>query len=135
VENSNAFREIKKYWTCFLKDINEGKNKKIAITSGPYWRSDNWFLFYVLGDKFQNEIVYIPISKSGKVIDFDKEKNINKDTDYNKWIERLKKEKVTHILSFIPKSVELEWMERNKDVFKFLSGEKGKYGLFYFKDK
>ena len=95
--------------------------------------SDNWFIFYILGNKLQNEIIYIPSSKSGDIIDFSKDLSINKKADYFSWLDRLKREKVTHILSFSPASIELMWMKENNETFEFISGEKKNYGLFLLK--
>lgn len=133
LDNSITFRKTPNYWVQFLPILDKPEKKKIAITSGHQMNSDNWFIFYILGNKLQNEIIYIPSSKSGDIIDFSKDLSINKKADYFSWLDRLKREKVTHILSFSPASIELMWMKENNETFEFISGEKKNYGLFLLK--
>lgn len=133
INNSIVFHPIPSEWKEFVEILDTKESKKIAITSGPCQNNDNWFLFYIFGKNLQNEIFYIPPTLSGKVIDFDEEYTIKKYANFESWYSRLKRKGITHILSFYPPSIEIEWMSKRPEKFKMLAGQRKSYGLFLLK--
>jgi hypothetical protein len=107
--------------------------RRIAVTSGPWVRADNWFVYPFLGRRLQNEVFYVPVSRDGVIRHFGSPA-VNEEyllaADFFSWLTRLRRERVTHVMSFSPASVELGWMERHPELFTRLSGGAGDWGLF-----
>ena len=128
---SIVLHRIQKYWrkAAVLVDSPD-VSRRIAITSGPSQRSDNWFMYFFLGKRLQNELFYIPVTTDGRIIDFGPDSEREKSGDFDSWLSRLYKNKITHVMSFKPTSMELSWMKERPRLFKHLAGNKKTWGLY-----
>ena len=89
------------------------------------------FLYYFLGRELQNELFYIPISKTGEIIYHGYGRR--KKGDFGKWLDRLRENNIDFVVNFSGYSVELDWMVRHPDVFKLGIFEKDSlFALFQF---
>jgi hypothetical protein len=111
--------------------------RKIAVTSGPHFALDNWFAYPFVGRALQNELIYVPISRDGRVHHFGSGQlaaDLTATADYERWYERLVTLGVTDVMSFRPASLELEWMQGHPQHFEFVVGSRGDWGLFRVRD-
>jgi hypothetical protein len=125
---------VEPYWldASILVD-QPSRPRRIAVTSGPWVMGDNWFVYPFLGRRLQNEVFYVPVARDGAIRHFGSP-TVNEEyllaADFPSWLERLRLERVTHVMSFSPASVELGWMESHPDLFVRLRGGEGDWGLF-----
>jgi hypothetical protein len=121
-----------KYWAERSALLDEpGETHVIAITSGPTQGSTQWFGYYFLGRRFQNRLLYVPPSRGGEVVSFSPDWLERAQPDKRVWIHRLTARGVTAVMSFIPRSVELEWMAETPENFERIAGGY-KWGLYRF---
>jgi hypothetical protein len=50
--------------------------------------------------------------------------------EYATWLRRLANAEITHVMSFLPPSVELTWMRENPQAFSRVAGQGDRWGLF-----
>ena len=113
-----------------LGDDGLEEGHSIAITSGSHHDADNWYMYYFLGRRLQNRLHYVPISTSGNFIAFGSDGERRRSGDYAAWVDRLASDGVSYVVSFQPRSVELDWMESRPQLFERLEGAPRAWGLF-----
>jgi hypothetical protein len=125
---------IRPYWLDAATRVDEpSRPRRIAVTSGPWVRGDNWFVYPFLGRHLQNEVLYIPSSRDGVLRHFGsaaRNDEYARTADFPSWLARLRHANVTEVMSFSPASLELGWMDAHPEVFRRLVGDVGDWGLF-----
>jgi hypothetical protein len=122
---------IPRYWVKAAELVDTPQTpRRIAVTAGPKQTADNWFLYYFLGRKLQNELVHVPPTSDGHIHDFGGEQDVSPSGDAHVWLQRLAAERATHVMSFAPPSMELAWMEERPERFQRVAGAPGRWGLF-----
>ena len=115
-----------RYWSdaaCITDD--PARSVKVAVTSAPWQNQDSWLCYPFLGRRFQNTLVYVPITASGWIGNFDGTKAYQQGARYEAWLSRLREWGVAYVMSFWPTSIELAWMRQHPERFEELSsGEK-----------
>ena len=127
----NVSDDVFRYWwqAGHLAE-REGGALRIAVTAGPRQDADNWLMYYFLGADLQNSLHYLPISTDGEIIAFGPEARRRREGDVDAWLQRLAAEEITHVLSFFPTSIELEWMETRPDRFLRLVGTGNEWAFY-----
>lgn len=92
--------------------------KRIAVTGGAWQNLDRWFGYQLLGSSLQNELVYVPPTADGAV---HPQREIAKLADARAWLRRLDDQRVTHVVSFEPESLELRWMAGMPERFEVIA--------------
>ncbi len=115
-----------RYWSQAARLLDRpGSEVRIAVTSAPWQNHDNWMAYALLGRRFQNRLLYVPISGSGEILPFDGTENYQQGADYETWRARLLDQRVDYVMSFWPPSIERLWMQGHPDAFaEVSSGEK-----------
>ena len=115
-----------RYWSDAARVTDDpSRPVNIAVTSAPWMGHDSWLSYALLGRRFQNTLVYIPISASGRIVPFDGTAAYLQDAIYEAWLYRLRERGVDYVMSFWPTSMELVWMRQHPEWFEELSsGEK-----------
>jgi hypothetical protein len=122
---------IPRYWVKAAELVDTPDTpRKIAVTAGPRQSADNWFLYYFLGRKLQNQLIHVPPTFDGHIADVGGDEDISPSGDAHAWLQRLDAERVTHVMSFAPASTELAWMEERPERFQRVIGAPGRWGLF-----
>lgn len=117
------------YWHHAAQIVEDSPPARIAVTSSPWRDSDTWLLYHFFGSELQNTIRYVPITASGEIIPH-MEGERRQDADYDRWLERLKNDRITHVWSFKPGAVELRLMAEHQARFEKLVGKPEKWGLY-----
>ena len=126
---------VYKYWIPAAQLLDERDVPlKIAVTAGPRQDADNWFMYFFMGRKLQNQLVYIPITKNGNILDFGPDGEMERNGDIIAWLNRVRINHITYVMSFAPRSLELLWMEKNPMLFKRLTGDGNIWGLYRVQD-
>ena len=115
-----------RYWSEAASVTDDpARPVKIAVTSAPWRGHDSWLDYAFLGRRFQNRLVYVPISESGHIRYFDGTEAYRQDASYEAWVYRLRESDVDYVMSFWPPSIELMWMRARPEQFERISsGEK-----------
>lgn len=128
---SDLMHPTVKYWAAAAELVDEPESPKhIAVTAGPWQKADNWAMYFFMGRNLQNRIFYIPVSRSGEIIDFGPEGTREKYAQFDSWAGRLLQQRVTHVMCFHPPSIEMLWMEYRPDLFEKVAGVTGFWGLY-----
>ena len=132
-----ALHATPKYWTAAVGLVDDPDvARRIAITSGPHQNIDNWFASPFLGRSLQNEVVYEPVSADGIIRRFgpgDMNAEMVRTASFEAWHRRIRERRVTDVMSFMPPSIELGWMETHPELFEKRHGDRGSWGLFKVK--
>jgi hypothetical protein len=110
------------YWlNGFLRYLKKEhpQGTKIAVTSGFSQNADNWWLYPLLGKRFQHRLHYVPITRASEILPYGEARE--KTADLQRWIERLRKEGIRYIVSFAPAGIERQWMKDHPRLFQPLS--------------
>lgn len=133
IVESYFFHEFPRYWIHAVGHVDsDAIPKRIAITGGPRQTGDNWFMYLFMGKHLQNIIYYIPITQSGKIRHQGPWASDEEQSDYESWLGRINLNKITEVMSFGPKSIELSWMLNHPDKFEQITGN-SQDGLFRVK--
>ena len=122
-----------RYWSDAARVADHpARPAVVAVTSAPWQGHDSWLDYAFLGSRFQNTLVYVPISAVGQLRNFDGTEAYRQDASYEAWSYRLGEMNVDYVMSFWPTSLELLWMREHPERFRELSsGEK--WGFFAVK--
>jgi hypothetical protein len=127
-----ALQGVPKYWTIAIPFVDDPNvSRRIAITSGPDQNMDNWFAAPFMGRALQNEVVYEPVSIDGRLVSFGTEEFV-RTASFDAWQQRLHRRRITDVISFRPRSMELGWMEAHPELFEKQCGG-GDWGLYRVK--
>jgi hypothetical protein len=129
--NRNVSADVFRYWwqSAHLAE-REGDALRIAVTAGPRQDADNWLMYYFMGTDLQNTLHYVPISTDGEIIPFGPDHRRLEESDPEAWLKRVSNQKISHVFSFFPTSLELGWMNERPDRFLRLNGEQDHWGFF-----
>ncbi len=122
VENSFHVWPSPRYYADAVKYFDDGRAHYVAATSGVWPHFDNWPTFTLHGAYFQNRFGYVPISRDGEVVHFDDRVRPEQHGDRAAWITRLRERGITEVVSFRPRSLELEWMLKSPRNFEKVAG-------------
>jgi hypothetical protein len=87
-------------------------------------------MYYFMGADLQNTLHYMPISTAGDFIDFGPEGRRRAEGDVDAWMSRIREHRISHVISFVPASLEIAWMNGHPDEFARLTGHEDRWALF-----
>ena len=117
-------------WTIW-RELDEREGLRIAYTAGWDGRGHHWYRYPLLGSNLQHEVLYIPITKTGTIIDHRKDEELRANADVRAWLKRLQEQEVDVVVLGGPPSIEGLWVTRLPDVFELLAtGERGRNAAF-----
>lgn len=133
-EGTKSYHGLLRYWVNAAEQLDQpGVTHRIAVTSAPWQNGDNWLVYPFLGCRFQNEIMYIPISESGEIVPFDGTARYLETSHPAAWIARLYKNGISHVMSFWPPSIEGYWMLHHPAFFEPISVSRKWGGCFWLR--
>lgn len=129
LKQSTIFHDIPRYWVSAAQALDTpDKPRRIAVTSGPEQNADNLFLYYFLGKRLQNELVYVAVTADGQIQPL--LPGPTKNSNFWAWYARLNDQAVSDVVSFKPSSLELSWMEGRRDLFQRQFGDGSTWGTY-----
>jgi hypothetical protein len=103
---------------------------RLAVTSGPARDADQWFLQPMLGERLQHRFEYVPVTRSGTIVDWFAPPERDEPADEAAWRARLDERAITHVLCLAPRATELAWLEADAAHFRVLAGDRRTWGLY-----
>jgi hypothetical protein len=132
--NSHFFHDIPTYWVEAAEALDTPpRTRIIAVSSGfSTWRPCFYFMF--MGRNLQNRILYIPITETGEIRPLVGDEDLlRKDASYTQWLKRLQAKRITDVVSFPPRSTELQWMRDHPESFQLMFVSQD-FGCFAVRD-
>jgi hypothetical protein len=109
--------------SAFAPLVDEpGRPHRIAITGGPNKIAGNQHLYYFLGSKLQNEIVYVSVARDASVPVYDREHPVVPLANPSTWAERVRASGASHVVVLAPAWHELGWMRHRPGEFEIVAG-------------
>jgi hypothetical protein len=130
--NAIVTHEAPRFPADVLAAMNGRAGRTVAFTSGPRQTADNWLVYPFLGSRLQNTPVYVPISRSGRLIPHPDPEYLQ-DADADAWMTRLDARHVDVVVSFSPPGPELAWMEARPLAFRRLNGDGQDWGVYVYR--
>ncbi len=94
------------------------KPRRIAFSTG--WDGMlgyKWYAAYLMGRRLQNHLTYVPITKSGGVIEYNDTNRIREEADFDAWRRRLSEQRIDTVVLFLPYPPEYDWVVARPDLF------------------
>ncbi len=131
LERAVTFHDIPRSWVQPALMLDQPPTRyNIAVTSGPLQSVDSWFTYYFFGRELQNQVSYVPVTVTGKVVDFWPPGKLEQQASYVHWRARLLRQGITHVMSFFPYSLEQRWMDEHPTLFERVAGKPAEWGLY-----
>lgn len=77
--------------------VDDGPGHVIAVTTKFGGAGDNLFRFPFLGSELQNSVIYVPISKTGSIVDFWRAPAADRQLDARAWLRRVRDRHVDYL--------------------------------------
>jgi len=97
--------------------LDDGRPHRIAVSYGWDGIGHNGLRYPLTGSHFQNEVLYVPISTTGEIIDYREEARISQVMNEARWLTRLGENRIDYIVLGSPLPPELSFIERNPRMF------------------
>ena len=120
-----------RYWPVLARAVDDPERPlRIAVTAGESQNPDQWLLYPLLGRDLQNELRYVSITPGPEIVPMGPRSPRRFRADYALWHARLHEQGITHVVSFMPLSIEQHWMQQHPEHFERLEGSLLHWGLF-----
>jgi len=114
--------------------LDDGRPHRIDACYGWDGIGHNGLRYPLAGSSLQNEVLYVPITKDGEVIDYREEDRLTAGTDEKSWLSRLRNERIDYVVIGFPPPLELRFIEKNPAFFQREAvSEDGRHMAYRFK--
>lgn len=93
--------------------------RRIAFSTG--WFKDQgykWYWALLLGRKLQNELIYVPITTDGSIVEYNGPTDVAAKADPEAWLRRLSEHRIDTLVFFPPFPPEHDWAISRPDLFR-----------------
>ena len=98
--------------------LDDGAAHRVAVAAGWDGTGHNAYLFPLLGSRLQNVVLYVPVSRDGRVIDYREGEELSAAASHDAWTKRLVEQRVDVFVALGPAPPErLAWIERDPEHF------------------
>jgi hypothetical protein len=102
--------------------LDDGQPHRIDACYGWDGIGHNGFRYPLVGSSLQNEVLYVPLSHSGAVIDYRDAELVRNETDREAWLARLAREKIEYVVTGYPSPPEQELIDQSPQYFERVAG-------------
>jgi hypothetical protein len=114
--------------------LDDGRAHRIDACYGWDGIGHNGFRYPLAGSNLQNEVLYVPISRSGEVIDYREGERVRSEMDRQAWLDRLQRERIDYVVTGFPSPPEQELIESSPQHFeRVASSRDGLHFAYRFK--
>jgi hypothetical protein len=90
---------------------------RVAAAAGWDGIGHNWFRYGLLGPRLQRDVVYVPVTSDGSIVDYADAGSLASRIDREAWLRRLEDLDVDWVVVTGPRTVEQEWIDEMPEVF------------------
>jgi hypothetical protein len=122
-EGSTVIHYSSKAWIPQARAVDHpGQPHRVAVTGNQFsaW-SESWFAYGMLGSRLQNDVLYVPVTKDGRI-----EEDFGRLTvvgDRGAWVSRLREWRIDYVVCLQPDTVEAAWMRELPELFEPLTAD------------
>ncbi len=129
--HSTVLHGFPRYWVHALEAFQkESGCKRLAVTAGRRRDSNCCFIYPFMGLDLQNSVHYLSPYAHGGLVPNHPDFDYVVDADFASWYQRLRQRGITHVMSFKPGSIELNWMQTHPDKFIPLACVRELWGVY-----
>jgi hypothetical protein len=99
------------------RTLDDGTPHRIALTAGWNGVGDNVLRYPLLGARFQNDVRYLPITRDGSIVDYERADDVRITADPDAWLARLRAAAIDVVVTLDPPPIESEWIAARPDLF------------------
>jgi len=121
--------EIIRYWVPGLAALEKEPSPRIIAGCQ---RNNILFWAALFGGHLENRVLYVSPYRTAEIVSFNDQLTTSAEPCFQCWLQRLRDCHVTHIFSFAPGGIELQWIQEHPDLFYPLAGKTGRWGVFRF---
>ncbi len=96
--------------------LDDGISRRIAVSAGWVSPGDNWFRYPYFGRRLQNDVVYIPITVDGSIVDT-RDAPSSPRLSRDGWLSRLVEQRIDVLVLLAPEPPEGRWVRELPSVF------------------
>lgn len=128
-------------WPIWQGLDDPDRPRRLAVTAGWDRLGHNWYRYPLLGSRFQNEVVYVPITPDGSIVDYrliGRADNpaAQQASSLPHWLARLAQAQIEVVVSLAPRwTVEDSWMQSRPDLFTPILGDERGFHVAYRFDR
>jgi hypothetical protein len=104
--------------------------RRTAVAFGWSPPGHRIFRYPLMGEGWRNDVVYVPVTRDGLVVDLALRERLAASADPSRWYARLVEGRVDHVVTTPPHPAELEWMLRRPDLFEPVPSDTLPLGVF-----
>jgi hypothetical protein len=97
--------------------LDDGPPHRIAVTAGWNGIGDNVLRYPLLGARLQNQVRYVPITRDGSIIDYERADAVRARADPDAWLAGLRAAAIDVVVTLDPQPIEAEWIAARPDLF------------------
>lgn len=95
--------------------LDDGVPRRIAVSAGWHPPGDNWFRYPLFGRRLQNDVVYVPVTADGTVVD---SRQLPAHVlSREAWLRRLVERHVDALVLLAPAPIEADWVRQLRGIF------------------
>jgi hypothetical protein len=117
-------------WTIW-RYLDDGAPHRIALAAGWDGMGHNWYRYPLVGSRLQNEVIYVPFTDDGSVVDYRLRDAAYVRADFNAWLKRLIERRIEFVVILHPSPIEQQWMEQNPELFERAATSTDGYNVVY----
>ena len=104
-------------WTL----LADAAPRRIAYAAGWDGIGHNWYRYPFLGSRYQHEVVYVPVTADGSVLDYESMEAVVRAADFEAWLGRLLDRRIDLLATAPPDTLEGLWAEDHPAIFQPLA--------------
>jgi hypothetical protein len=116
-EGSAVIHYSSRTWIPQARAVDHpGQPHRVAVTGNQFgaW-SESWFAYGMLGSRLQNDVLYVPVTKDGRIEeDFGRLPAVG---DRGAWVSRLRESRIDYVVCLQPDTLEAAWMRELPQLF------------------
>jgi len=112
--------------------FDRGPRHRLAVSVGWNGLGHNAFRYPLLGSRLQNEVLYVPVTRDGSVVDHRRADELARAADFDAWWGRLVEARVDHLVLLGPVNMpEADFVARHPDHFEPAEADEAKFSLAF----
>jgi hypothetical protein len=97
--------------------LDEGPGHRVAVAAGWDNTGHNWYRYPFFGSRLQNTVLYVPPTRDGSVVDYQRAGELQGAVDFEAWVKRLLERQVEYVVVLPPMPPETRLLREHPELF------------------